>query len=181
MISLLHDSKFNSMLMWSRRGWRLNNEALRTNWTILACQFMIRRSLAGLCVSKFILCNTLVRSNLENAMLMAYAWNESSGFWRGLVKIFCQIPYEKRLQRLSLQLFTRRRLCGDLIASYKEFSGGSGLEPSLFFIPPLRPGLRGHPSKWTWNNLFPDVLRVTTMLFHWSLSTRFHCCYDSSV
>ncbi len=36
---------------------------------------------------------------------------------------------------------------GDLIAVYKMFPGGLDLDPSLFFIPPMRSGLRDHHFK----------------------------------
>ncbi len=49
--------------------------------------------------------------------------------------------------RVGLHSLHRRRLSGDLIAVYKMFSGGLDLDTSLFFIPPVRPGLRGHPFK----------------------------------
>ncbi len=55
---------------------------------------------------------------------------------------FRRLPYEERLDLHSL---TRRRLRGDLLATYSVFSGGLDLDPSLFIVPPVRPGLRGYP------------------------------------
>ncbi len=62
-----------------------------------------------------------------------------------LVKGFRRLPYEDRLRRLGLHSLRGRRLRGDLMVVYNMFSGGLDLDPSLFFIPPVRPGLRGHP------------------------------------
>ncbi len=64
-----------------------------------------------------------------------------------LVKGFRRLPYEERLRRLGLYSLHRYRLCGDLIAIHEMFSGGLDLDPSLFSISPLRPGLIGHPFK----------------------------------
>ncbi len=61
-----------------------------------------------------------------------------------LVKGFRRLPYEEQLRRLGLHSLHRRRLRGGLIAVYKMFSGALDLDPGLFFIPPVRPGLRGH-------------------------------------
>ncbi len=60
------------------------------------------------------------------------------------VKCFRRLPYEERRRSRSLH---RRRLRGDLISVYKIFPGGLDLESSAVFIPPVRPGLRGHPFK----------------------------------
>ncbi len=62
-----------------------------------------------------------------------------------LVNGFRPLPYEKRLRRLGLHALRRRRLRGDLIVVYKTLSGGLDLDPSVFFLLPVRPGLRGHP------------------------------------
>ncbi len=64
-----------------------------------------------------------------------------------LVKGFCRLPYEKRLCRLGLHFLNRYRSHGDLKAAYKVFSEGLDLEPSLFFIPPVRPDSRGNQVK----------------------------------
>ncbi len=49
------------------------------------------------------------------------------------------LPYEERLQR--------RRLLADLITAFKIFKGLLDIDPNLFFLPPARHGLRGHPYK----------------------------------
>ncbi len=49
------------------------------------------------------------------------------------------LPYEERLQR--------RRLRADLITGFKIFKGLLDIDPNLFFLPPARRGLRGHPYK----------------------------------
>ncbi len=109
---------------------------------------MIRRSFAALY-------NTLVRSHCEYAM-QACSPNivADTGFLEliqrlatRLVKGFRRLPYEERLRRLGLHSLRRRCLRPNLMVEYKMFSGGLDLDPSLFFIPPARPGLRGHPFK----------------------------------
>ncbi len=55
------------------------------------------------------------------------------------------LPYEKRLQRLHY--LRRRRLRAALITAYKIFTGHLDIDPNLFFLPPARRGLRGHPFK----------------------------------
>ncbi len=62
-----------------------------------------------------------------------------------LVKGFRRLPYEERLRQLGLHSLRRRRLRGDRIVVCNMFSGGFDLYPSLFFIPPVRPGLSGLP------------------------------------
>ncbi len=49
------------------------------------------------------------------------------------------LPYEERLQR--------RRLQADLITAFRIFTGLLDIDPNLFFLPPARHGLRGHPCK----------------------------------
>ncbi len=61
-----------------------------------------------------------------------------------LVKGFPRLPYEEQLRRLGRHSLNRC-LRADLIGVYKMFSGGLDLDPSPFFIPPVWPGLRGHP------------------------------------
>ncbi len=55
------------------------------------------------------------------------------------------LSYEERLQRLSLNSLQRRRLRDDLITAFKIFNGLLDIDPNLFFLPPTRRGLRGHP------------------------------------
>ncbi len=57
------------------------------------------------------------------------------------------LPYEERLQRLGLHSLQRRRLRADLITAFKIFKGLLYIDPNLFFLPPARSGLRGHPFK----------------------------------
>ncbi len=105
--------------------------------------FMIRRSFAELSVSAFApLYNTLVWPHLEYAMqacspnLVADAdyLEQIPRLATRLVKGFRRLPYEERLRRLGLHSLRRRRFRGDLIVV------GLDLDPSLFFIPPVRPG-----------------------------------------
>ncbi len=56
-------------------------------------------------------------------------------------------PYEERLQRLGLHSLQRRRLRDDLITAFKICKGLLDIDPNLFFLPPTRRGLRGHPFK----------------------------------
>ncbi len=57
------------------------------------------------------------------------------------------LPFEGRLQRLGLHSLQRRRLRVDLITAFKTFKGLLDIVPNLFFLPPARRGLRGHPFK----------------------------------
>ncbi len=57
------------------------------------------------------------------------------------------LPYEERQQRLGLHYLQRRRLWADLIIAFKIFTGLLDIDPNLFFLPPARRGLRGHPYK----------------------------------
>ncbi len=109
---------------------------------------MIMRSLAALY-------NTLVSPHLEYAMqacspnLVAGADCLEQIQRRGtrLVKGFRRLPNEERLRRLGLHSLRRLGLRGGLIVVYKMFFGGLDLDPSLFFIPPVQSGLRGHVFK----------------------------------
>ncbi len=118
--------------------------------------FMIRRSFAEISVSAFApLSNALVRPHLKYAMQSCSPNPDADAGCLGqiqrlatmLVKGFRRLLYEGRLRRLGLHSLNRRRLRGDLIAAYKVFSRVIDLELRLFFIPPVRPGLRGHPFK----------------------------------
>ncbi len=57
------------------------------------------------------------------------------------------LPYEERLQRLGLHFLQRRRLRDGLITAFKIFKCLLDIDPNLFFLPPARRGLRGHPFK----------------------------------
>ncbi len=57
------------------------------------------------------------------------------------------LPYEERLQQLGLHSLQRRRFRADLITAVKIFKGLLDIDLNLFFLPPARRGLRGHPSK----------------------------------
>ncbi len=91
--------------------------------------------------------NTLVRPHLEYAMQACSPNLVTDADGLEQIQRLVTRPYEERLRRLGLHSLHRRRLRGDLIAAYKMFSGGLEPDPSLFFIPPVRPGLRGHPFK----------------------------------
>ncbi len=56
-------------------------------------------------------------------------------------------PYEERLQWLGLHSMQRRRFRADLITAFKIFKNLLDIAPNLFFLPPARRGLRGHPYK----------------------------------
>ncbi len=64
-----------------------------------------------------------------------------------MVISICHLPYEVRLQRLDLHSFLRRRLRVDLITAVKVFTGLLDVDPNMFFLPPTRRDLRGHPYK----------------------------------
>ncbi len=53
-----------------------------------------------------------------------------------------RLPCEERLQLLGLLSLSRCRIKRGLLAAYKMFNGGLSLDPSLFFIPPVRQGLK---------------------------------------
>ncbi len=118
--------------------------------------FMIRWSFAELSVSLLApIYNTLVRLHRQYAMqacsanLLANAdcLGQIQRLATRLVKGFHQLPYKERLRQLGLHSLRRRRLRGELIVVYKMFSRELDPDPSLFFIPPVWPGLRGHPFK----------------------------------
>ncbi len=117
---------------------------------------MIRRSLVELPVSAFApLYNTLGRPHLEYAMQAclpnlvtdADCLEQILRLATRLVKVFHRLPYEERPLRLGLHSLHRRRLSGDSIVVYQMFSGVLEPHPSLFFIPPVWPGFRGHVFK----------------------------------
>ncbi len=57
-------------------------------------------------------------------------------------------PYEERIRRLGMHSLNKRRLRGKLIAACNMLCGELGLDPSRFFIPSERSGLRGRPFKF---------------------------------
>ncbi len=99
--------------------------------------------------------NTLFRPHLEypmqacspNLVADADCLEQIQRFAMRLIKGFRRLPNQERLRRLGVHSLRRRRLRGDLIVAYKFFSRGSDLDLSLFFIPPVRPALRGHTFK----------------------------------
>ncbi len=105
--------------------------------------FIMRRSFAERSVSAFVhLYNTLVWPHLENDM-RAYSQNlvadtdcleQIQRLATRLLKGFHRLPYEERLRQLGLHSLNRCRFRGDLVAAYNMFSGGLGLNPSLFFL-----------------------------------------------
>ncbi len=58
-----------------------------------------------------------------------------------------RLATRERLQRMGLHSLQRRRLWADLITAFKIFKGLLDVDPNLFFLPPARRGLRGHPFK----------------------------------
>ncbi len=106
--------------------------------------FMIRLSFAELSVSTFAplyytlswLCRPARRTFFPKPIV----WSKSNGWRRGSLRVAADcLMRDDYVNRLGLR--------GDLIAAYKAFSAGFNLDPSLCFIPPVRPGLRGHPFK----------------------------------
>ncbi len=57
------------------------------------------------------------------------------------------LPYEERLQPMGIHILQRRRLRDELITAFKIFKGLLDIDPNLFFHPPARRRLRGHPFK----------------------------------
>ncbi len=113
---------------------------------------MIRRSLQDLSKSSFIpLYRALVRPHLEYGVpacspnLVAYISHLQR--IQRLVTGMIHHPYEERLQRLGLHSLQRRRPRADLLTTFKLFKGLLDIDPNLFFLPPTRRGLRGHPFK----------------------------------
>ncbi len=118
--------------------------------------FMIRRSFQDLSKSAFIpVYGALVCPHLEYGMpacspnLVADI-NHLERIKRlttRLVTGMCHLLYEERLQRLGLHSLQRRRLQDNLFTAFKIFKGPLDIDPNLFFLPPARRGLRGHPFK----------------------------------
>ncbi len=54
---------------------------------------------------------------------------------------FRHLPYAEQLRRLGLRYLSRLRLCREILAAYKMFTLELDLDPILFFIPLVRPGL----------------------------------------
>ncbi len=118
--------------------------------------FMIRRSFQDLSQSAFIpLYGALVRLHVEYGMPacspnIVADINHLERIQRlatQLVTGMRHAPYEERLQRLGLHSLQRRRLRDDLITASKIFKDLLDIDPNLFFLPPARRGLRGHPFK----------------------------------
>ncbi len=110
--------------------------------------FMIRQSFTETTVPAFSpLYKTVVRLHLEYAKQACSPNLVADADCLEHIQGFRQLPYEERLRRLGLHSLRRRHLCGNLTVVYKMFFGGLDLDPSLFSIPPVRPGLRGHPFK----------------------------------
>ncbi len=117
---------------------------------------MIRRSFQDLSKSAFIpLYEALVCPHLEYGMpacspnLVADI-NHLEQIQRLATRLVAglrHLPYEERLQRLGLYSLQRRRLRADLITAFKIFKSLLDIDPNLFFLPPARRGLRGHPFK----------------------------------
>ncbi len=116
--------------------------------------FMIRRSFQDLSKSAFILLyGALVRPHLEYGMpacspILVADINHLERIQRlatRLVTGIRHLAYKERLQRLGLHSLQPRRLQADLITAFKIFKGLLIIDPNLFFLPPARRGLRGHP------------------------------------
>ncbi len=118
--------------------------------------FMIRRSFQDLSKWAFIcLYGVLVRPPLEYGMpacspnLVADInhLERIVSLASRLVTGMRHLPYEERLQRRGRHSLKRRRLWNDHITTFKIFKVLLDIDPNLFFLPPARRGLRGHPFK----------------------------------
>ncbi len=118
--------------------------------------FMIRRSFQDLSKLAFIpLCGALVRPHLDygmpacsqNLVTDIYHLERIQRLATRMVTGMRHLPYEERLQRLGLHSLQRRRFRYDLITTIQIFKGLLDIDPNLFFLPPTRHGLRGHPFK----------------------------------
>ncbi len=117
---------------------------------------MIRRSFQDLSKSAFIpLYEALARPHLEygvpacspNLVTDINLLKRIQRLATRLVTDMRYLPYEERLQGLGLHSLKRRRIWADLITAFKIFKGLLDIDPYLFFLPPARRGLRGHPLK----------------------------------
>ncbi len=118
--------------------------------------FMIGRSLQDHSKSAFNpLYGALVRPHLEYGMpaclpSLVADINHLARIQRLAIRLVADmrhLPYEERLQRLGLYSLQLRLLWADLITTFKIFTGLLDVDPNLFFPPPARRGLRGHPFK----------------------------------
>ncbi len=114
---------------------------------------MIRHSFQNL--AKLVVIGALARPHLQYGMLacsqnLVADINHLDRIQRlatRLVTGMRHLPYEERLQHLGHHSLQWRRLRADLITAFKIFKGLLDIDPSLFFFPPARRGLRGHPYK----------------------------------
>ncbi len=91
----------------------------------------------------------LSRKNLPSAFLRGLRRNSD------LCKLWKTVPQNRlgfhfqsiMLQCLGLPYPSRCRLCGELVATNNVFSWGLDLDPSIVFILPVRPGMRGYSFK----------------------------------
>ncbi len=118
--------------------------------------FMIRRPFQDLLKSAFILLyEALVRPHLEyglpacspNLVADINHLERIQRLASRLVTGMPHLPYDEILQRLGLHSLQRRLLRTNLITAFKIFKGLLDIDTNLFFLPPARRGLRGHPYK----------------------------------
>ncbi len=118
--------------------------------------FMIRRTFQMLSKLAFLpLSVALVRPHLEYGMPacsanLAADINHLERIQRlatRLITCMRYLPYEERLQQLVLHSLQRLRLRDELITVFKIFKALLDIDHKLFFLPPTRRGLRGHPFK----------------------------------
>ncbi len=95
------------------------------------------------------LVTTRCRPARQTLLPTVIVWSDSSGWRPGSLRSFLyQLPHKERQRRLSLRSLRKRRLRGGLVVVYKVFFGGLALDPHLFFIPLVRPALKGYPFKF---------------------------------
>ncbi len=101
--------------------------------------FIIRRPFQDLAKSEFIpLYGTLVRPQPSSAnSKISY----KVGYWHALP------PLRREIAAVGPLFLAVRRLRADLITAFKIFKGILDIDPNLFFLPPARCGLSGHPYK----------------------------------